>query len=94
MIRPALPAILLLTAITAAAATSASAETVVKGPGNLSINCDDFRLYPNGTIESSKDATLVYPDKKGSFAQASFGPHVYSSSGIDLGEWVNTSCKK
>ena len=86
---------ILLASIAAAACLGpASAETVVKGPGDLSINCDDFRLYPNGTIEANKDATLVYPDKKGSFAMATFGPRVYSSSGIDLGEWVNKSCKK
>lgn len=94
MFRRFLPASLLPASLLVAALGPASAETIVKGPDGLSINCDDFRLYPNGTIESSKDATLVYPDKKGSFAEASFGPHVYSSSGIDLGEWVNKSCKK
>ena len=91
MIRRALAALALAAALSTA---PASAETVVKGPNGLSINCDDFRLYPNGTVEANKDATLVYPDKKGSFAMATFGPRVYSSSGIDLGEWVNKSCKK
>ncbi|WP_237478893.1 hypothetical protein [Lichenibacterium dinghuense] len=90
MVRP----VLLASFAVAACLRPASAETVVKGPGDLSINCDDFRLYPNGTIEADKDATLVYPDKKGSFADATFGPKVYSSGGIDLGEWVNKSCKK
>lgn len=89
MRRPAL----LAAALVIPGLAPASAETVVKGPGDLSINCDDFRLYPNGTIEADKEATLVYPDKKGSFAFATFGPKVFSSSGVDLGEWVNKSCK-
>ena len=76
----------------AACLAPASAETVVKGPGGLSIDCDAFRLYPNGTVEAGKDATLVYPDKKGSFAGATFGPRVFSSGGVDIGEWVDRSC--
>jgi hypothetical protein len=89
------PPIALATAIVIAAALGpASAETIVKGPNGLSINCDDFRLYPNGTVEASKDATLVYPDKKGSFADATFGPKVFSSGGVDIGDWVNASCGK
>ena len=81
-------------ALLIAALGPASAETVVKGPDGLSINCDDFRLYPNGTVEAGKDATLVYPDKKGSFADTTFGPKVFSSGGVDIGDWVNQSCGK
>lgn len=81
-------------ALTIAVLGSASAETVVKGPNGLSIDCDAFRLYPNGTIEASHEATLAYPDKKGSFADVSFGPKVFSSGGVDIGEWVNQSCGK
>ena len=95
MLRRALIASTVTTgALLAAALGPASAETVVKGPDGLSINCDDFRLYPNGTVEASKDATLVYPDKKGSFADATFGPKVFSSGGVDIGDWVNQSCGK
>ncbi len=93
MIRRALIAGTVTTAVLLAAAFGpASAGTVVKGPNGLSIDCDDFRLYPNGTVEAGKDATLVYPDKKGSFADATFGPKVFSSGGVDIGEWVNQSC--
>ena len=86
--------ILVACGLLAACLAPASAGTVVKGPGGLSIDCDDFRLDPNGTVEAGKDATLVYPDKKGSFANATFGPHVFSSGGVDIGEWVNRSCGK
>ena len=79
---------------TAAALSGLKPALVVKGPDGLSIDCDAFRLYPNGTIESGKDATLVYPDRKGSFADSSFGPKVFSSNGVDIGEWVNQSCRK
>lgn len=92
MLRRALMASALTTGALVATPGPASAETVVKGPNGLSIDCDDFRLYPNGTVEAGKDATLVYPDKKGSFAGATFGPKVFSSGGVDIGEWVNQSC--
>ena len=94
MLRRALIASTVTAGALLAALGPASAETVVKGPDGLSINCDDFRLYPNGTVEASKDATLVYPDKKGSFADATFGPKVFSSGGVDIGDWVNQSCGK
>ncbi len=94
MLRRALIASALTTGALLAAPGPASAETVVKGPNGLSIDCDDFRLYPNGTVEAGKDATLVYPDKKGSFGGATFGPKVFSSGGVDIGEWVDQSCGK
>ena len=63
---------------------------MVRGP---SVDGDDFRLHPSGTIEADKDATLVCPDEKGSSAFATFGPKVFSSGGVDVGEWVNQACR-
>lgn len=71
-----------------------AAETVIKGPNGLSINCADFQKLPNGGWHSGPTATLSYPDRQGSFAENTFGEHGINIAGVDLAVFLNQTCPK
>ena len=61
------------------------------------INCKQFRRLPDGAWISSPNATLVYPDKPGSFASNEIDPHSFIINGpngiIDLTEYLDRTCR-
>ena len=58
----------------------------------IRIRCDQFKRMPDGRWRSSPDATLVYPDRPGSFSNVVFGPHNININGIDLAAYIDKVC--
>jgi hypothetical protein len=69
-----------------------AADTVVKGPNGLSINCADFHKTPDGRWQSGPNGTLSYPDRPGSFANSTFGERGFNIGGVDIAVFLNQHC--
>jgi hypothetical protein len=72
----------------------AADEVIIKGPNGLSIACSQFSKQPDGNWRSSKDATLSYPDRPGSFGDNSFGPHGFKIGDVDIAAFLDEKCGK
>jgi len=84
----------LIVAIVLPLSVANGAERVIKGPNGLSINCADFHKWPNGTWQSSPDATLTYPERPGSFANNRFSENAINIGGVDVAVFLNQHCQE
>jgi hypothetical protein len=69
-------------------------DTIVTGPNGLSINCSDFAEQADGSWVSGPNATLTYPNRPGSFANNSFGLHGFNINGVDIAQFLDSSCPR
>lgn len=58
----------------------------------IRIRCDEFTKLPDGRWKSSADATLIYPQKPGSFSNNEFGIRGFVINGIDLAAYLDQVC--
>jgi hypothetical protein len=69
-----------------------AAQSSVLNRNGLTLSCSDFRPTGGGYWRASPNATLNYPNQRGSFGNTQIGPGTDVMNGVDVARFLSENC--